>query len=256
MSIVVVATHNAKKAAELHRVLAAAGIDAEVKRPGRCLCRPIPEPAETERTFEGNALIKARAAVAATGHSRRGRRLGNRGRSAQRDAGRPFGPLVRAPNATDKAQSRPADRSARPTLRRPIAPPSSSAPWPWSPRTGDRAPGPRCDARTPGARPRGAVTASATTRSSSLTGNDRHQCRAQPRAEKDAISHRGQAVRAIVPLLLETVLEAGSMKQYLDLMRARPRRGGSRRPTAPAPAPDQRLRATRCASTWPRASRC
>ena len=31
MSVVVVATHNAKKAAELHRVLAAAGIDADVK---------------------------------------------------------------------------------------------------------------------------------------------------------------------------------------------------------------------------------
>ena len=65
MRRVVVATHNAKKAAELHRVLAAAGVDAEVK--GLDEFPAYPEPAETEKTFEGNALIKAKAAVAATG---------------------------------------------------------------------------------------------------------------------------------------------------------------------------------------------
>lgn len=66
MTVIVVATHNAKKAAELHRVLAAAGVAAEVK--GLDEFPAYPEPAETERTFEGNALIKAKAAVAATGH--------------------------------------------------------------------------------------------------------------------------------------------------------------------------------------------
>ncbi|MFT4109773.1 RdgB/HAM1 family non-canonical purine NTP pyrophosphatase [Propionicimonas sp.] len=66
MSIVVVATHNAKKAAELHRVLAAAGVDADVR--GLDAFPAYPEPAETERTFEGNALLKARAALARTGH--------------------------------------------------------------------------------------------------------------------------------------------------------------------------------------------
>ena len=66
MSVVVVATHNAKKAAELHRVLATAGVDADVR--GLDAFPAYPEPAETERTFEGNALLKARAAVAATGH--------------------------------------------------------------------------------------------------------------------------------------------------------------------------------------------
>jgi XTP/dITP diphosphohydrolase len=65
MTVIVVATHNAKKAAELHRVLAAAGVEAEVK--GLDEFPAYPEPAETERTFEGNALIKAKAAVAATG---------------------------------------------------------------------------------------------------------------------------------------------------------------------------------------------
>jgi len=62
---VVVATHNAKKAVELHRVLAAAGVEADVR--GLDAFPAYPEPAETERTFEGNALLKARAAVAATG---------------------------------------------------------------------------------------------------------------------------------------------------------------------------------------------
>ncbi|MCC6496186.1 MAG: RdgB/HAM1 family non-canonical purine NTP pyrophosphatase [Propionibacteriaceae bacterium] len=65
MNVVVVATHNAKKAAELHRVLAAAGVEADVR--GLDAFPAYPEPAETERTFEGNALLKARAAVAATG---------------------------------------------------------------------------------------------------------------------------------------------------------------------------------------------
>jgi XTP/dITP diphosphohydrolase len=65
MSVVVVATHNAKKAVELHRVLAAAGVDADVR--GLDAFPAYPEPAETERTFEGNALLKARAAVAHTG---------------------------------------------------------------------------------------------------------------------------------------------------------------------------------------------
>lgn len=64
--VLVVATHNASKAAELHRVLAAAGIEAAVHWLDDF--PPYPEPEETERTFEGNALIKARAAVAATGH--------------------------------------------------------------------------------------------------------------------------------------------------------------------------------------------
>ena len=65
MSVVVVATHNAKKAVELHRVLAAAGVDADVR--GLDAFPAYPEPAETERTFEGNALLKARAVCLATG---------------------------------------------------------------------------------------------------------------------------------------------------------------------------------------------
>ena len=62
---VVLATHNAKKLAELRRVLAATGLDLEVL--GLDHVGRYPEPAETELTFEGNALLKARACVEATG---------------------------------------------------------------------------------------------------------------------------------------------------------------------------------------------
>lgn len=62
---VVLATHNAKKLAELRRLVEAAGLDAEIL--GLDALPAYAEPAETETTFEGNALIKARAAVAETG---------------------------------------------------------------------------------------------------------------------------------------------------------------------------------------------
>ncbi len=63
---VVVATHNAKKAIELRRVLAEEGLEANVI--GLDECHPYPEPAETENSFEGNALLKAHAAALETGH--------------------------------------------------------------------------------------------------------------------------------------------------------------------------------------------
>ena len=62
---VVLATHNDKKLTELRRLVEAAGLDVAVL--GLADLPPYPEPAETETTFEGNALIKARAAVAETG---------------------------------------------------------------------------------------------------------------------------------------------------------------------------------------------
>lgn len=61
-SRLLVATHNAGKLEELQQLFAPYGVDvvgaAEMK---------LEEPEETENTFEGNARIKARAAVAATG---------------------------------------------------------------------------------------------------------------------------------------------------------------------------------------------
>jgi XTP/dITP diphosphohydrolase len=62
---VVLATGNLKKLAELRRLVAATGAQLTVL--GLRDLPPYPEPAETERTFVGNALLKARACVAATG---------------------------------------------------------------------------------------------------------------------------------------------------------------------------------------------
>ena len=62
---VVLATNNAKKLAELRRIVAEETPQVQVL--GLDDVALYPEPAETERTFEDNALLKARACVAATG---------------------------------------------------------------------------------------------------------------------------------------------------------------------------------------------
>ena len=62
---VVLATNNPKKLSELRRIVAETASDVRIL--GLADVPPYPEPAETERTFEGNALLKARACVAATG---------------------------------------------------------------------------------------------------------------------------------------------------------------------------------------------
>jgi XTP/dITP diphosphohydrolase len=62
---VVLATSNPKKLAELRRIVAETA--SNVRIIGLADVPAYPEPAETERTFEGNALLKARACVAAAG---------------------------------------------------------------------------------------------------------------------------------------------------------------------------------------------
>jgi len=62
---VVLATHNPKKLAELRRILAEAAPEVQVLGLGDV--PSYPDPAETEPTFEGNALLKARACVSASG---------------------------------------------------------------------------------------------------------------------------------------------------------------------------------------------
>jgi XTP/dITP diphosphohydrolase len=62
---VFLATRNVKKLAELRRILSADVPGVEVL--GLDDVEPYDEPAETEPTFAGNALIKARAGVVATG---------------------------------------------------------------------------------------------------------------------------------------------------------------------------------------------
>ena len=62
---VVLATNNAKKLAELRRIVGESAPDVEIL--GLADVPGYPEPPETERTFAGNALLKARACVAASG---------------------------------------------------------------------------------------------------------------------------------------------------------------------------------------------
>jgi XTP/dITP diphosphohydrolase len=62
---VVLATYNRGKLEELRRILAAAAPGVVVL--GLSDVPAYPQPAETEPTFEGNALLKARACVAVTG---------------------------------------------------------------------------------------------------------------------------------------------------------------------------------------------
>ncbi|MCW2801231.1 MAG: dITP/XTP pyrophosphatase [Aeromicrobium sp.] len=65
MTQVVLASNNAKKLAELRRILTPLVPGIEVL--GLADVAPYDEPAETEPTFEGNALIKARACLEVTG---------------------------------------------------------------------------------------------------------------------------------------------------------------------------------------------
>lgn len=65
ISRVVLASNNPKKLAELRRVFQAEALPVDVL--GLDDFPAYPEPAETARDFEGNALIKARAAALATG---------------------------------------------------------------------------------------------------------------------------------------------------------------------------------------------
>jgi XTP/dITP diphosphohydrolase len=62
---VLVATRNAKKLRELRRILDATGADVELV--GLDEAPPYPETPETGLTFEENALLKARAGAQATG---------------------------------------------------------------------------------------------------------------------------------------------------------------------------------------------
>ena len=62
---VVLATRNAGKVAELRRILEAAGLDVELV--GAEAFASLPDVAETGTTFAANALLKARAVAAYTG---------------------------------------------------------------------------------------------------------------------------------------------------------------------------------------------
>ena len=65
MTTLVLATRNTKKLVELKRILDEAGLDVELAGPE--VFAQVPDIAETGTTFEENALLKARAVAAATG---------------------------------------------------------------------------------------------------------------------------------------------------------------------------------------------
>ena len=65
MNQLVLASRNVKKAVEMQRILAEAGLDVQVLSVADF--DGVPEVAETGATFEANALLKARAVCAATG---------------------------------------------------------------------------------------------------------------------------------------------------------------------------------------------
>ncbi len=197
MNVVVVATHNPKKAAELKRVLAASGVDAEVR--GLDDFPSYPEPAETESTFEGNALIKARAAVAATGQI-----------AVADDSGLEVDllhgmPGVRSarwsgPDATDQrnldlliaqlADTADADRTGRFVCAMALVTPDGTEELVRGVMDGRLILSPR------GANGFGYDPIFI------ADGQQVTNAELSPEA-KDAISHRGQAVRAIVPILAE-----------------------------------------------------
>lgn len=62
---IVVATNNPKKLVELRRVVEAAGLDVDFL--GLADVTAYPEPEETGKTFEDNAILKAQAAATSTG---------------------------------------------------------------------------------------------------------------------------------------------------------------------------------------------
>ena len=128
---VVLATRNAKKLAELRRIVAAEAPDIQIL--GLADVAAYPEPAETERTFEGNAVLKARACVAATGLP-----------ALADDSGLAVDVLNQMPGVRSARWAGPVPATRRTThccyaswrtSRQPNGLRDSSAPWRWCCRT-------------------------------------------------------------------------------------------------------------------------
>ena len=126
---VFLASRNAKKLAEMRRILEQYLPDVEVL--GLDDVTPYDEPVEDQPTFEGNALLKARAGLAATGLPSRRRRQRALRRRAQRHAGRAVGPLVRpAARTTATTATTRCCSTSSPTCPTSAAAPTSPAPSP------------------------------------------------------------------------------------------------------------------------------
>jgi XTP/dITP diphosphohydrolase len=193
---VVLATNNAKKLAELRRIVGEAAPDVEVL--GLADVAGYPEPPETERTFEGNALLKARACVAATGLPAL---ADDSGLSVDVLNGMPGVRSARwaGPDATDEANNElllrqladvpEQDRTARFVCAMALVLPDGTEQVRLGEMSGRLAEAPVGDNGF-GYDPLFVADGHSVT-----TGE-------LEAAAKDAISHRGQAVRAIVPVLI------------------------------------------------------
>jgi len=194
---VVLATNNAKKLTELRRIVGAAASDVAVL--SLADVEPYPEPAETETTFEGNALLKARACVVATGLAAL---ADDSGLAVDRLNGMPGVRSARwsGPDATDASNNElllrqlfdlaAADRGAQFVCAMALVLPDGSE----HVRLGTMS---------------GRLTSAAVGENGFgydplfvADGYDRTTAELDADA-KDAISHRGQAIRAIVPVLID-----------------------------------------------------
>ena len=194
----VLATRNAHKVAELRQILAVAGLDVE-----RASGFPttLPEVAETGATFAENALLKAGGGRGdrTAGGRRRLRSVRGRAERHARRAVRAVGGPARRRRGEPASGARP----ARPTCPTSGAARSSSAP-PRSPCRGGRS-------RWSKACCTGGSTRAARQRRLRLRPDLRSATAERTTAEmtpeeKNAISHRGRAFRALAPAIRELVL--------------------------------------------------
>ena len=128
----VVATHNPGKAREIAELLEGR---FELVAAGEL---GLPEPEETEATFAGNALLKARAAADASGLIALADDSGLSVAGARRRAGRALGALGRARPRTSPRPWRKVEAAAGGGRRARTAPPGSPARWRWPGRRARR----------------------------------------------------------------------------------------------------------------------
>jgi len=202
---VLLATNNVKKLGEMRRILAEQGLDIEVKSLDDFPA--YPEPVETEWTFEGNALLKARAGTEHTGLP-----------TLADDSGLCVDALNQMPGVRSSRWAGPAHEDVAnlelvlrqiddvPKNRRTARFVSVMAlvlPDGREFTTRGEMPG-RIALASKGARGFGYDPIFVAFEQPERPGCDRPRTNAElTPEEKDAISHRGRAVRAMVPILLE-----------------------------------------------------
>jgi XTP/dITP diphosphohydrolase len=203
---VVLATYNRRKLEELRRILAAAAPGVAVL--GLSDVPAYPQPAETEPTFEGNALLKARACVTATGLPAL---ADDSGLEVDVLNGMPGVRSARwaGPNATDSennelllrqlADVAESARTARFVCAMALVLPDGTEEVRFGVMSG------RLAVRPVGENGFGYDPLFV------ADGNTVTNGELDP-AAKDAISHRGQAVRAIVPVLIDELRRLGAQE--------------------------------------------